>query len=65
MTLFLAERTSVVEVPLPEYPQSLRSGTDGYYLQSPVGTADVGVSHQPYIETSLSSFMNRLFSDCG
>ena len=35
--------TSAVGLPLPEYLPSIWPGTDGYYLQSPVGTADVGV----------------------
>jgi hypothetical protein len=55
MSLFLAERTLTVDLPLPEYSPKIWSGTDCHHLQSPMGTADVGVGHLPkYIETSLS-----------
>jgi hypothetical protein len=36
---------AAVCLPLPEYASDIRPRTDGRYLQSPVGTADVGVGH--------------------
>jgi hypothetical protein len=36
--------TEAVELPQPVYSSEIWTGTDGHYLQSPLGTADVGVS---------------------
>jgi hypothetical protein len=45
MSLFLAERTVAVDLPLPAHPPKIWSGADCHHLQSPMGTADVGVGH--------------------